>query len=156
MSMWQTVSVRFTKEFPDGTLKRVTEKYLVNTSSFTETEERIYKEVGEFIRGEFIVKAISTTTYADIFQYEDSEKWFKSVVSYTTEDDNSKEKKVRNTFLVTAPTVKEAYARIEDSLKGLMSVFEICSISETNIVDVMPYKPEENEKKTKEKVKNAE
>ncbi len=156
MSMWQTVSVRFTKEFPDGTLKRVTEKYLVNTSSFTETEERIYKEVGEFIRGEFIVKAISTTTYADIFQYDDSEKWFKGVVSYTTEDDNGKEKKVRNTFLVTAPTVKEAYARIEESLKGLMSVFEICSISETNIVDVMPYKPEENEKKTKEEVKNAE
>ncbi len=51
MNSWYTIKVKFTKEFQDGTLKRVTEPYLINSMSFTDAEARIYKEVGEFVRG---------------------------------------------------------------------------------------------------------
>lgn len=142
MSTWFNVKVKFTKEFQDGTLKRVTEPYLINAGSFTEAEARIYEEVGEFIRGEFIVQAIDRYDLTDIFQYDDSESWFKAKVSYTTETDSEKEKRVSNSFLVSAPTIEAANERIMDSLKGLMSVFEIRKIESSPIVEVIPAKQE--------------
>ncbi len=160
MSTWYTVKVKFTKEFQDGTLKRVTEPYLVNAGSFTEAEARIYEEVGEFIRGEFIVTSIARTDFADIFHYDDSDRWYKCKVTYTTEDDNGKEKKVSNNFMCSAPTAKDAYERMEDSLKGMMSVFEIPAINLTSIVEILPAlagEGEDGEKKSKgkSKAKNA-
>ena len=146
MNSWYTVKVKFTKEFQDGTLKRVTEPYLVNSISFTDAEARIYQEVGEFTRGEFLVTSIAKTDFADIFHYSDAEVWYKCKVSYITEDgDSGKEKKVNNNFLVSAHTVKEAYERIEESLKGLMVTFEIPMISVTPIVEIYPYDGSANE-----------
>lgn len=137
MTTWYQVKVKFTKEFPDGTLKRVTEPYLVNAGSFSEAEERIYKEVGDFIRGEFIVTNIDRCDFADIFKYEDSETYFKAKVTYTTESDSGKEKKVANSFLVSAKDVKEANDRIMDSLKGLMSTYEVQKIEASPIVEIL-------------------
>lgn len=156
MSTWYTVKVKFTKEFQDGTLKRVTEAYLVNAGSFTEAEARIYEEVGEFIRGEFIVMAIARTDFADIFHYDDSDLWHKCKVRYTTEDDNGKEKKITNDFLVSAPTTKDAYERVADSLKGLMSVFQIPTVIETDLVEVLPAVEEGHVSKSKAKAKAKE
>lgn len=160
MNSWYTVKVKFTKEFQDGTLKRVTEPYLVNSLSFTEAEARIYTEVGEFIRGEFIVTSIAKTDFADIFHYDDAEKWYKCKVSYVTEDaDSGKEKKVNNSFLVSAHTTKEAYERIEESLKGLMASYEIPAINLTTIVEIFPFEGEGATKKKaskgKAKAKNS-
>ena len=143
MNNWYTIKVKYTKEFRDGTLKRATEPYLVNALSFTDAEARIYKEVGEYVRGEFLVTSISKTDYADIFFYD--ETWYKVKVSYVTEDaDTGKEKKINNNFLVSAHNIKEAYERIEESLKGLMVSFQVPAISETQIVEIYPYEaPEE-------------
>lgn len=143
MNTWYTIKVKFTKEFTDGTLKRVTEPYLVSSMSFTEAEARIYKEVAEYVRGEFLVTSIAKTDFADIFQYDDSETYYKAKVSYVSEDaDTGKEKKINNNYLVSAQNVKEAYERIEESLKGLMVTFEIPNIALTQIVDIFPYDPE--------------
>ncbi len=144
MESWYTIKVKFTKEFSDGTLKRVTEPYLVSSMSFTDAEARIYKEVGEFTRGEFLVTSIAKTDFADIFHYDDAEKWYKSKVSYVSEDaDSGKEKKINNNYLVSAHNVKEAYERIEESLKGLMVTYEIPNIALTQIVEIFPFEPSE-------------
>lgn len=137
MTTWHQVKVKFTKEFPDGTLKKVTEMYLVNAGSFSEAEDRIYAEVGEFIRGEFIIKNIDKCDFADIFAYEDCETYFKAKVSYTTESDSGKEKKVSHSFLVTAKDIEQANERIQNSLKGLMSTFEVQRIEASPIVEVL-------------------
>lgn len=143
MNSWHTVKVKFTKEFTDGTLKRVTEPYLISSMSFTEAEARIYKEVGEFVRGEFRVTSIAKTDFADIFDYDDSDTYFKAKVSYISEDaDSGKEKKVNNNYLVSAKNLREAYDRIEESLKGLMVTYEIPAISLTQIVEIFQYDPE--------------
>lgn len=140
MNSWHTIKVKYTKQFTDGTLKRVTEPYLVNSISFTDAEARIHQEVGEFVRGEFMVTSISKTDFADIFHYDDAEVWYKCKVAYVSEDlDSGKEKKVNNNFLVTAHNVKEAYERIEESLKGLMVSYEISVIQTTPIVEIFPY-----------------
>lgn len=143
MNNWFLVKCKFTREFQNGTFKRVTEPYLLNAMSFTEAEARIYKEVGEYVRGEFLVQAISKVDYADIFDYDDSDTWFKAKVSYVTEDaDSGKEKKFTNNYLVSAHNVKEAYERIEESLKGLMVTHETPLVSETDIVEVFPFAPD--------------
>ncbi|UKN02581.1 DUF4494 domain-containing protein [Paracrocinitomix mangrovi] len=143
MNTWYTIKVKFTKEFTDGTLKRVTEPYLVNSMSFTEAEARIYKEVGEYIRGEFLVTSIAKTDFQDIFQYDDSDVWYKAKVSYVTEDaDSGKEKKINHNYLVNAVNIKEAYERIEESLKGLMATIEITNITKTPLMEIYPYDPE--------------
>ena len=139
---WYTVKVKYTKEFRDGTLKRVTEPYLVNAASFTDAEARIYEEVGEGIRGEFNVTSISKTNFADIFQYDDSETWFKTKIVHTIEDaDSGKEKKMSNNMLVAADTAKDAYERIEENLKTMMSSYEIQAISLTPLVEIYPLDP---------------
>ncbi len=144
MNSWYTVKVKFIKEFQDGTLKRVSEPYLVNALSFTDAEARIYQEVGEYVRGEFIVSTISKTDLADIFQYDDAQKWFKVKVAYVSEDaDSGKEKKINTNFLVSANNLKDAYDRVEENLKGLMVSYEIPSIILTPIIEIYPYIPSE-------------
>ena len=139
MQKWYTVKVKYTKQFTDGTLKRVTEPYLFSAVNFTDAETRVHKEVGEFVRGEFDVTSISVVDYADIFHYDDAEVWYKCKVSYVSEDmDSGKEKKVSNNFLVSAHNVKEAYDRIEESLKDLQADYETPTISETSIIEVFP------------------
>lgn len=146
MNSWHTVGVKYTKQFTDGTLKRVSEKYLVNSISFTDAEARIHQEVGGFVRGEFMVTTVTKTDFADIFHYDDAEVWFKCKVAYVSEDlDSGKEKKINNNFLVSAHNVKEAYERIEESLKGLMVSYEISKVETTKILEIFPYVAMEGE-----------
>ena len=146
MNTWHTVKVKYTKQFTDGTLKRVLEPYLVNSISFTDAEARIHQEVGEFVRGEFMVTKINKTDFADIFHYDDAEVWYKCKVAYVSEDaDSGKEKKINNYFLVSAHNIGEAYQRINESLKGLMVSYEVGKIEVTPILEIFPYVAMEGE-----------
>ena len=141
MNSWFEVKVKYTKQFEDGRLKRVTEPYLVDAISHSEAEERIHKEIGQEIRGEFLIVGIAPRDYADLFRYEDSDDWYKCKLTYISINaDSGKEKKVSNDFLVTASNIKEAYNRIKESLSDMMVAFEIPSISLSPIVEVLPYK----------------
>lgn len=143
MNYWNLIKVKYTKEYQDGTLKRVTDQFLISAMSFTEAEARIYKEVGEHIRGEFIVKSITKKDFADVFQYDDSDTWFKSRVSYVSEDaDTGKEKKTNNDYLVSAENLDEAEQRIVESLKGLMVKYEVLKVEKTQIIEIFPYDPD--------------
>jgi hypothetical protein len=140
MNSWFTVKVKYTKQLEDGQLKRVTEPYLLDAVSFTDAEARIYEEMGQIIRGEFIVTNIAKTEFADIFQYEDEFTWYKCKVSYLSVDaDSGKEKRVTNQFLVSASNVKEAYERLQESLSDMMVSFDVPMIQVSPIVDIFPY-----------------
>ncbi len=123
MNSWFTVKVKYTKQLENGSLKRVNEPYLLAAMTFTDAEARIYEELSAMIRGEFMVTGITRTDLQDIFQYEDSANWFKCKITYgVDEEDGEKKKKVAQNFLVSAPDVKEAYLRMEESLATLMIV----------------------------------
>lgn len=143
MRKWYEVKVKYTKQMEDGTLKSVTEPYLLDAVSFTDAEARIYEELGEQIRGEFLITAIAIRDFADIFHYEDADYWFKCKVVYVSVDaDSGKEKKVSNDFLVTAANVKEASARVNESLSSMLVSFEIPAVALTKIVDIFPFQPD--------------
>jgi hypothetical protein len=150
MNSWFTVKVKYTKQLENGTFKRVTEPYLLAAITFTDAEARIYEELGSYIRGEFMVVGIARTDLSDIFQYEDSATWFKCKITYgIEEEDGDKKKKVAQNFLVSAPDVKEAYLRLEESLAGLMIDYQVLSIVSSPIVEIFPYRDEEVESPTK-------
>ena len=137
MNKWYLVGVKYTKEFTDGTLKRVTEHYLLNANSYTDAEARIYTEVGEFVRGEFLVAHIKQKQYADIYQYDDTDIIWEVKVSYVSEDaDSGKEKKINQKMLVFAHNAKEAYERMEECLKGIMITYEMPSINQSSIEEI--------------------
>lgn len=143
MNSWYTVKVKYTKEQEDGTFKRVTEPYLVDSVSFTDAEARIYEEVGSFVRGEFMITGMAKTDYADIISYEDDGQWYKCRASYESLDaDSGKSKKVTHNYLVMAGNVKEAFDRITESLDGMLVTVEISGISLSPIVDVIPFNGE--------------
>lgn len=147
MNNWYLTQVKFTKEFTDGTLKRTTDPHLINAMSFTEAEARAHFEVGQYVRGEFIVKSIAKQDFEDIFRYEDTDKWFKAVIEMTSEDaDTGKEKKLKNNYLIEAETVAQAGERLEGSLIGLMATWSVKKIEETGIIEVHAYDPEFSKK----------
>ena len=143
MNTWFIVKVKYTKQLDDGRLKRVTEPYVVDSVSFTDAEARIYEEIGQYVKGEFIIKGISRVDFADVFYYDDSDDWYKCKMTYLAVDaDKETEKKINSNLLVTANSVKEAYERIKESLSDMTVSFDVPSIVLTPIVDVIPYDPE--------------
>lgn len=144
MNSWFTVKVKYTKQLENGSLKRVNEPYLLAAMTFTDAEARIYEELGSLIRGEFMVTGITRTDLQDIFQFEDSANWFKCKITYgVDEEEGDKKKKVAQNFLVSAPDVKEAYLRMEESLSTLMIDYQVISIIASPIVEIFPYREED-------------
>jgi hypothetical protein len=137
MNTFFTTKVKYAKQLDNGALKRVTEPYLVAAHSFTDAEARIYDELGDTIRGEFHITAISKTEVHDIFFYDDADTFYKVKAKYQSEDiDSGKSKKVSQNFLVTANSVEQAAERINEHLYGSVVDFEIVSVVVSPIVDV--------------------
>ena len=140
MNSWFTVKVKYTKQLENGTFKRVSEPYMLAAMTFTDAEARIYEELGALIRGEFTVVGIARTDVHDIFAYDDSETWYKCKVTYDKiDDEGDKKKTISQNYLVTAPNVKEAYIRVQESLSTLMIDFKITIFAESPIVELFPY-----------------
>ena len=139
MNNWFQVKVKYTKQNDGGTFKRVTEPYLLAAMTFTDAEARIYEELGNVIRGEFHVIAIQRMDIHDIFTFDDSDVWYKAKISYQTEsEEGEKARKVTNSFLVSASSVKEAHDRVKESLSTFLVDFKIPSVSVSPIVEIFP------------------
>jgi hypothetical protein len=139
MPSWFQCKIRYQKELENGSLKTINEAYLVDALSFTEAEARLHQELSSIIR-EFDLINVTRMRLADLFHYDDAETWFKCKVVYVSVDDrNGKEKKVNNVMLVSAANVKQAYERIEESLKTMIIPFDITDITTSNILEIFPY-----------------
>ena len=141
MNTWFECKIKYTKiDEQTGKDKKMNEPYLIDAVSYTEAESRIHEEGEQFINGEFSIPSIKKANYADLFFYDDGDKWYKSKVTFVTVDEEAgKEKKVANTILVMADDVKQAFDRIHESMEGMTVDFDIVSIMESPIIDVFPY-----------------
>jgi hypothetical protein len=142
MNNWMLSKVRYTKQDESGSFKRVTEQYLFAAMSFTDTEGRVYEELGSIIRGEFTVVSIARAEFHDIFHYEDADVWYKCIISFNGGEEGEKAKKTKQNFLVSANSVREANDRLKGELSTLLVDYTIESVSVTPIVDIFPYKEE--------------
>lgn len=143
MALWIETKVRFDKTMENGTVKKVTEPYLVDALSFTEAEARIIEEVTPFISGDFKVSAVKKTNIAEIFRDDSGDKWYKVKVNFITIDEKTAaEKRKASYILVQASDFKGAYDNFIAGMKGTMADYEIASITETALMDVYAAKLE--------------
>ncbi|MBD2701664.1 DUF4494 domain-containing protein [Spirosoma sp. BT702] len=123
--------------------KTVTEAYLVDAVSYTDAETRLYQEIAANTP-DFEITNINRMKLADVFHNEDGgETWFKVKALYITEDERTgKQKKTPSMMLVNAENAKQAYERVEQSLRTALDPFEITDVNITKILDIFPYSEE--------------
>ncbi len=137
MANWFECKIRYDKTQENGSIKKVTEPYLVDALSFTEAEARIIKEMTPFVSGEVDVNAVKRTKISEIFWDDSADKWYMVKVAFITIDEKTAvEKKTTSLILVAASDFKGAYDNFMNGMKGTMADFEITSIAETPLMDV--------------------
>lgn len=144
MKTWYSCKVKFNKETEDGTIKQVTEAYLVDSVTYTDAETRMNEIAARDIHGEFLITNITKTNIMEVVPDEDAFTWFKCKVVYSTIDaDSEKEMKINTYLLVAALHIKQAFEKIEDHFRGTMVPYEVPSITQTQIIEVYPYVADE-------------
>lgn len=139
MATWFLGKIRYTKEVEPGKFQTITEAYLLDAVSFTDSEARLYDLLGDNAP-DFRVTSLAPMKVQEVFHVEGPElKWFKVKIVMTTFDEKTKkEKKSSSLFLVNADSVKQAYDRVEDLL-GRVEDYEITDVGLTPILEVVPY-----------------
>ena len=146
MHTWFEVKIRYEKVAENGMQKKVTEPYLFDALSFTESEGKCIEEMTPFISGEFTVSDIKRANYSEIFfsEEESADRWFKCKLVFITLDEKSgAEKKTSTHVLVQASNLRDAGKKLDEGMKGTMADYQIASVSETPIMDVYPYEAKE-------------
>lgn len=151
MHNWFECKVSFDKTMENGTLKKVTEPYLVDAMSFTEAEARIIEELRPYISGDFTIADIKRAKLAELFFNENGDRYFKARVNFVTLDEKSgTEKKTPANMLMQSNDLQEAKDVLTKGMEGIMADWELTKIEETKIMDVFPYEPKEKVEYIKE------
>lgn len=137
MASWFECKAQFDKMMENGSLKKVTEPYMVDALSFTEAEARIIDELTPFVSGGLEIKAVKKTRIGEIFWDDSADKWYLVKVAFITIDEKTAaEKKQISQILVAGSDFKGAYDNFMEGMKGTLADFDIVSITETAIMDV--------------------
>ena len=142
MHTWFEIKIVYSKAMENGLEKKVNEKYLFDSLSFTESECRCIEEMTAFISGEFTVSDIKRANYSEVFFSEEdaADRWFKCKLMFITLDEKSgAEKKTATNILVQAADIRDAVKKLDEGMKGTMADYQIASVAETAIMDVYPY-----------------
>ena len=141
---WYKFRVKYSKEMDDGKRKKVSEEYLVDAESFTETEKRANKAATDLIgTRDFDITAISREPVSDIIKGTEAEEnhWYKAVVARVTEADETGQKKFSPQIMyVNAEDTKEADVLLRERMEDSQVDWEIKSIAETKVLGVLEYK----------------
>lgn len=141
MALWFECKVRFDKMMENGSVKRVTEAYLVDALSFTEAEARIIQEQTPYISGDMTIPAIKKTNIAEIFPDDAADKWWLVKFNTITIDEKTgKERRSPVYVMVQADNQQGATDTFNKGMKGTMADYEIEKVAETKIMDVYPAK----------------
>lgn len=140
---WFECTVSYEKTMENGTHKKVREKFLIDSLSFTEAESRIIEELRPYIAGEFTIADIKRAKLSELFFNENGDRYFKAKVCFITLDEKSgTEKTTVANMLAHACDLREALQVVNKGMEGTMADYYISSLSATQIVDVFPYSSE--------------
>ena len=137
MANWFECKVKYDKIQENGSVKKVSEPYLVDALTFTEAEARITEERRPFISGDFSVAAVKRSRVAEIAFNEEGDMWYLAKVGFITVDEKSGvEKRTVAQILVQATGFKSAFDNLLAYMKGTLADYDIVSITETPILEV--------------------
>ena len=141
MSNWFECKVRYDKLQENGSVKKVTEPYLVDALSITEAVARITDEMAPFISGDYSVSSAKSTKIAEILWDDSADKRYLVKEAFITIDEKTAaEKKSVSQILVAGSSFKGAFDNFMENMKTTMTDFEIVSIAETPYMDVYKVK----------------
>ena len=169
MNNWYQTKVRGMVTREDGKIETVTEQYMVEAISFTDTEAATIGHVAASGMTDFVVSAITKTKITEciidkygIHSEVDAEAkrilhqnesmsgkpdtWYKSQIYFLEVDEKTgKTKKIKQQLLVGAGSVSAAHDVIDDHYKGTMIDYIVGKIDETPIVGVLVIPKKETE-----------
>ena len=141
---WYKFRVKYGKELDTGKKKKVSEEYLVDAESFTETEKRANKVATDLIgTRDFDITAISREPITEILKddEDDDNHWYKAVVALVTVDEETGTKKFSpQTMYANSPDIKDAVQMLIDHMSDSSFDWKIKSIAETKVLGVLNYK----------------
>jgi hypothetical protein len=126
--------VSYTKQFDNGTFKRVVEQYLFDGHTFTDCEANVYTHLGSMIKGEFTIMKMDKFIVDEIIGDKENqfEKFFLLKQIHTDIDD----REIKMKMLVNAPNIERAKdIAMQYNAEVFMFEPEINSIVETKILD---------------------
>ena len=142
---WFECKVRYEKTQEDGSEKMVNEQYVVDALSFTEAEASIIDNMSVYVSGEFKVANINPANYNEIFfsDIDDDDLWFKARLAFITIDEKKdKEKRTYVNYLIQAKSIERAKRYVDEVMGKTMIDYELKSLSETKIFDVLEQQAE--------------
>ena len=149
--------IRYEKTLENGMQKKVTEQYIVDALSFTEAEQRITKEMGCYINGDFEVVTEKITNYSEVIPSDNAEadRWYKVKINIVTIDERTdKEKKNAVYYLIQAKDIDDARRMTNKHMEGSVTDWDCEAVQETKVMDVffyeadkVPTRPPQSEEK---------
>ena len=142
MNRYFECGIRYEKTLENGMQKKVTELYIVDALSFTEAEQRITKEMGCYISGDFEVVTEKITNYSEVIASDNAEadKWYKVKINIVTIDDKmGKEKKAAVYYLIQAKDIDDARRMTNKHMEGSVLDWDCEAVQETKVMDVFFY-----------------
>ncbi len=138
MSNWFQCKVKYDRNGQDGNFTSVNEVYLVDAMSFTEAEKRISEELKPFVSGEFLVSDIRRARISELFENNEGDKWYRCKVMFVSlDEEKGVEKRTASAMLAQGETLKEALEVLLKGMEGTLANFEVASVTETPIMDVL-------------------
>lgn len=139
MALWFESAVSYDKTQDNGTARKVTEKNLFDSLSFTECEEQTITKLKPLIGDKFTVKAVKKTKIAEIFFNKEADKFYLVNVAFVNYDEKTGvEKHTVMQILVQANDFDSAVAAFKEGMKDTMADFEIVSVAKTPYMGVYP------------------
>ena len=171
MAEYFEVGVRYDRTNEKGIKVKVTEQYLVDAMSFTEAEARITAEVAQYYTsGDFKVMTIKRSQISEITidkyglasevateakkltgenKHANSyvDRFYKVKVNWIDIDEKTlKEKRTPQYYLVASGSLDAAHDVIRQYLNGTVRDYDVATVDESKIVDVITPAPKENGK----------
>lgn len=145
MKNYFQVKVVYDKPFREGEepQQNKPETYLVDALSFAEAEARAIEALTPFAVGGIEVKSVTKSAIEEIVGDGSDILWYKVKVGFISID-NDKAKRTPVTYLINGDDFEDVFntlARV--TLKDITSDYEIISIAESSIIDIIKSKETE-------------
>lgn len=135
---WFEAKITYDKEVnQEGMMKKVSETYLVSEESFASAEIKLQKTLES--RGSFVLNKIRKIRYAEVFLNEEGDRFYKAKVGIVTLNESRGIEVMKYVqMLVQANDIQDALYEVNRGMHGSLADYQVCSVSETQIMDVFP------------------
>lgn len=141
-SNWFEVKLRYDKVHEDGYERKVTESYVVEALSFGDAEKTAIEFLGGYVSGEIQVVNINPMKFQEVFfnEQESCDRYYKAILQFITIDEKTeREKRAQVYYLVQASSFDNCKDTIRTIMDGTMIDYQIASVSETKVIDVIEH-----------------